>query len=297
MKKLAYLMALWLTTQTSLAQEAKDEAMNQAQRMAAAFTNRNFTRYVTHVVPSEYDNDEATKKKLIANLQEQVPGGAELEILELTAFKTFGALHQAIFLVTYHHEYSFVAAIDDAAGYWQFTMPMPQSVHFERILKFIPTFDVSFATLIDPGFAKRKTFEVGKPLPDFRFATLKGDTISSGHLKGKAIVLFFWAPWCVDCMDAWPLLNDVVQKAAGRNIAFVAPAVHANARSFPQPSPALRTFRYTVALADRADDDYSLLDYPTHIVTDENHIIVFKHEGSHADTIQKLNEALAKLKH
>lgn len=296
MRILACLAALWLIAQSLWAQEAQVEAMTQAERMAAAFTNRNFTRYATQVVPTEYDNDEATKKKFIANLQEHVPGGAELEIVELTSFKTFGALHQALFLVTYHHQYCFIAAVDNAEGYWLFTQPLHQSVHFERIRKLIPAFDVSFASLIDPGFAKRKTFDVGKPLPAFRFATLKGDTLSSDQLKGKAIVLFFWGPWCAPCLDEIPLLNDVVKTAEGKNIVFVAPALFVNTEAFNQPAAGVASFRYTVLMAHHADNDYSLLDYPTHVVTDENHIIVFKREGSHADTVQKLREVLAKMK-
>jgi cytochrome c biogenesis protein CcmG/thiol:disulfide interchange protein DsbE len=40
---------------------------------------------------------------------------------------------------------------------------------------------------------------VGQPAPDFRLETLDGDTIQLADHRGKAVLLNFWASWCIPC--------------------------------------------------------------------------------------------------
>ena len=47
-----------------------------------------------------------------------------------------------------------------------------------------------------------------KPAPDFTLQTLDGsDEITFSDLKGKIVVLDFWATWCPPCLKGLPLLN------------------------------------------------------------------------------------------
>ncbi len=41
-------------------------------------------------------------------------------------------------------------------------------------------------------------------MPAFTFTTIKGKTFSTDDLKGKIIVLNFWASWCVPCVKEFP---------------------------------------------------------------------------------------------
>jgi len=54
-------------------------------------------------------------------------------------------------------------------------------------------------------------FDVGDPAPDFTLQKMDGGKITLADLKGKVVVLDFWATWCKPCMMALPLLDKFAQ--------------------------------------------------------------------------------------
>ena len=47
---------------------------------------------------------------------------------------------------------------------------------------------------------------VGKPAPDFTLPTLDGTQVSLSQLRGKPVLINFWASWCLPCRDEMPEL-------------------------------------------------------------------------------------------
>ncbi len=64
---------------------------------------------------------------------------------------------------------------------------------------------------------------IGEPAPDF---TVKDSdrTVSLHDLKGKPVVLNFWASYCVPCFEEMPSLTQL-QRQMGRNLVVLAVSV------------------------------------------------------------------------
>lgn len=57
--------------------------------------------------------------------------------------------------------------------------------------------------------------------PPFTFTTFEGETISSEDLRGKGVVLNFWASWCEPCRDEAALLEAMWRREEANDIVFI----------------------------------------------------------------------------
>ena len=81
-----------------------------------------------------------------------------------------------------------------------------------------------FALLLSVGLAlpvSADELPVGRPAPPLTLHALDGAEISTDSLRGKVVILHFWATWCVPCREEMPLLSDYMARHGGQGIAVL----------------------------------------------------------------------------
>jgi peroxiredoxin len=64
--------------------------------------------------------------------------------------------------------------------------------------------------------------EKGKAAPDFVLQTLDGGTIRLSDLRGKPVLVNFWASWCIPCREETPLIEQAYDANKAKGLTIVA---------------------------------------------------------------------------
>jgi cytochrome c biogenesis protein CcmG/thiol:disulfide interchange protein DsbE len=138
---------------------------------------------------------------------------------------------------------------------------------------------------------------VGKPAAPFTLTTFDGKPISLESLRGRVVVVNFWASWCVPaCYDEAPSLERAWQAYRDRGVVLVGVNIQ------DKEEPARRfldrfghTFPNAPDPAGRVSVDYGVYGVPETFFIDRTGRVRFKHVGAVTDEIlkQQLDKLLA----
>ena len=135
-----------------------------------------------------------------------------------------------------------------------------------------------FALAILPRLLERSHPMVGKPAPEVNLPVIPGTpsdpatstrtALALSSLRGKVVVLDFWAPWCSPCREEMPELDRLSRKLSAEGVTFVGVMVDGDpiqARDFVQQAG--------IGYAQLDDDgkaarDYGVRSLPSIIVID-----------------------------
>jgi len=92
----------------------------------------------------------------------------------------------------------------------------------------------------------------GHPAPALELVESIGSRVPTAQeLKGKVVVLFFWAHWCSDCKIEGPILAKLLAKHESQGLAIVAPTQRFGYVAGGKPAPPDEELRYIIEVRDK----------------------------------------------
>jgi cytochrome c biogenesis protein CcmG/thiol:disulfide interchange protein DsbE len=120
----------------------------------------------------------------------------------------------------------------------------------------------------------------GAAAPDFALPDVSGGSVRLSSLRGKVVLLNFWATWCPPCEAEMPLLEEAHQTWGERGLVVLAV-------NFDEPEDEVGAFRDRLGLSipllldqgGAVQELYQVRGYPTSFLIDRDGIVRVRHVG------------------
>lgn len=143
-----------------------------------------------------------------------------------------------------------------------------------------------------PGLAKPSHAAA----PDFTLKSQKGDNLKLSELRGKVILINFWASWCGPCRQEMPVLNELYQHY--RSLDFTVLGVNVeqnsdNAESLLKEIPV--SFPILFDNHNQVSKLYNVKGMPSTVIVDRDGNVRYTHIGYQAGTENEYQSKIREL--
>ena len=156
------------------------------------------------------------------------------------------------------------------------------------------------STFAQDEMAPPPPLPAGTPAPAFTTITVNGKPLSLKSLRGKVVLLDYWATWCGPCQLATPTLEALHKKFSRQGLAVVGLSVD-DQRSVAAVKPFMRHFGMTYLVSasplqnGRAQYAYRVNGIPSQFLIDKKGIIRWSQSGFSANEGQELTVMIKRL--
>ena len=135
-----------------------------------------------------------------------------------------------------------------------------------------------------------------KPPPALELRTRDGQAFRLESLRGKVVVLDFWAPWCVPCRSSFPRLDALQAKGESRGLQVVGLTLQDDTdaiQAFLTAVPV--TFPIVIDSVGTSGAAFDVVAMPTTFLLDRRGQVVARFEGGSRGVHEKLEAAVESL--
>jgi len=128
------------------------------------------------------------------------------------------------------------------------------------------------------GFADSE--QERKKASDFTLKSLSGKNIKLGELRGRVVLVNFWATWCTPCKEELPFFNSLYQRYKGLGLEILGVNIDKTTSQASQMSGALGlSFPILLDPAGKISGLYQIRSMPTTFVVAKDGTIRHVHWG------------------
>jgi thiol-disulfide isomerase/thioredoxin len=152
-----------------------------------------------------------------------------------------------------------------------------------------------------PPLAHSLTQQAPKPAPALRLQDLDGQMTDLAHLKGRVVLINYWATWCPPCRREMPSMERLSQALKGEAFSVLAVDVGEDADTIDAFTSQLDTelsFPILLDSRSRAMQAWQVAGLPTTFLVDKQGRIVASaiggREFDHPEMIRAIRQLLGK---
>lgn len=129
---------------------------------------------------------------------------------------------------------------------------------------------------------KTNTFE-GKAMPSFKLKLTDGSSYTNANLKGKVVLLDFWATWCGPCKKASPTMQKLHKENFSKGLRVVGVSVMEEEKGKAPVVKYKDDHKYTFAFAYEGDDlakQLKVVGVPMFVLVNRQGVVVDTWDGA-----------------
>jgi thiol-disulfide isomerase/thioredoxin len=135
----------------------------------------------------------------------------------------------------------------------------------------------------------------GQPAPEFTFKSEDNKETSLASLRGKPVILEFWATWCLPCVASMPEMAELYQQTKDRGMVLISVDEDEDAKAAADFLVKKKSTWPNFHDSGDIKKAFSQTALPYTLLIDAKGKIVFSRIGQSNDSLAELRAAIAKL--
>jgi peroxiredoxin len=157
---------------------------------------------------------------------------------------------------------------------------------------------LALLTFLAAPISRAAAIPAGGSAPEIKLTDFSGRPVNLTSLRGKVVLLDFWASWCKPCREELPVLEALQKKYGENGLVIIGVNVdkdEASARKFLQDNKLKLSFTLANDAQHKVAGSYEPPTMPSSYVIDRAGKVRFVHEGFRASDAAKMEAEIKQL--